>query len=427
MTQNRPSRSTRKNRNSLTTRNPSPPCTKQTLHEETLSHLMRELAEEMWQQDTRELDYQSVREVAEYTLEGSQVSETARQVTIERMPTLPFLAPAERQRYVQFEHEIFFFHFLAQAIARRFLQDIDLRVFLSRAPLAEFVGERVALELENAGSMRSAHEVQKVLNRSTEAGKQEWRRTVQVRENAGLIAMEVLRRFSRPDNGSPREITGMSVSGLVFGGGDLHDVIFRQCAFSSVEFRRTNLVGAKFLDCSANDMQLTEPRIGVDSTRLEIVGLRAPDDIHGLQVVENSSERKVFAPREIVRRLHECGLPGADGETTSLRAVSDRTMGLLNKLMHAYERANTVCDGDQRLSSLFNDPEWPALQSLLLDHEIVRQERRQTSGPPKRFYRRLFRPEDIMQGQYKEVGPSQMLCDFGRHWKSRIRDAAMGI
>ena len=385
------------------------------LAEETLSQLMRELAEEMWQQGTRELDFESVREVAKYTLDGVSVSETARQVTIERMPTFPFLATSERQRFIRFEHEIFFFHFLAQAIARRFLQGIDLRVFLSRAPLTEFVGERVAIELEKAGLMNSVREVQEVLERTSEAGRQEWRRTVQVRENAGNIAMEVLRRFSRSENGSPREVRGISVSGMVFRGGDLHGVVFRRCAFSDIGFRRTDLVGTKFLDCAASGMLLTEPRIGAGSTRLEIAGLRAPDDVYGLHVVDDSSEMRVFAPGDIVRHLHECGLPGAGKETASLRVVSERTMSLLNKLMHAYKRANTLCEEDQRLAPLFKDPGWPGLQTLLLEHDIVRQERRQTSGPSKKFFRRLFRPEDIMQGQYKESRAGPQIVGF---WKA---------
>ena len=81
---------------------------------------MSELAAEMWNQETHELDRESVREVAEYILDDDQVSDAARQTTAKRMPTLAFLASGEKHASIQFEHEIFFFNFLAQAMANQF-------------------------------------------------------------------------------------------------------------------------------------------------------------------------------------------------------------------------------------------------------------------------------------------------------------------
>ena len=62
------------------------------LSEQQFETLMCELAQEMWNQETRELDHRSVREVAEYVVESEGLSDTAKQVVISRMRTFAFLA-----------------------------------------------------------------------------------------------------------------------------------------------------------------------------------------------------------------------------------------------------------------------------------------------------------------------------------------------
>ena len=71
-------------------------------------------------------------------------------------------------------------------------------------------------------------------------------------------------------------------------------------------------------------------------------------------------------------------------------------MELLERLMHAYSRANPVCKGDPNLVNIFDHREWQPLERLLLEHQIVVKERRATSGPSKEFLRRRFLPEQIM-------------------------------
>ena len=117
--------------------------------------LMQELAEEMWNQETRGLDVGSIRFVAEYFVHDAGLPDAARQVIVERLPAMAFLgrgnAPSARGG-IAFEHELFFFYFLARTIAARLkAENADLRVILSRSALPEEVADRVAQELA-AGS-----------------------------------------------------------------------------------------------------------------------------------------------------------------------------------------------------------------------------------------------------------------------------------
>ena len=381
------------------------------LPEHHLDLLMSELAEEMWNQETHELDRGSVREVAEYILEDNRVSASARQTTVERMPTLAFLAPSEKHASIRFEHEIFFFHFLARAIARRFVQGMDMRVILSRSPLPEFVGERLAFELQKDGRLLSLDGMQVILDRLAQAGQPEWRRTTQVRENAGLIVMALLRRFaSGSDSGS--DISDRRIDTVVFRGSHLRDVTLRNCTFVDVEIRRTDLGATKFIDCAVRDVLLSEPRVKVGSTRLELKGLSVPEDVIGLQELSDDGIRKIYSPNEIAQILHKCGATVALADDSSMRNVDDEYLGLLERLLRAYERANTVCDGDDHMTALFNHPHWGELRKLLVDHGIVRQENRPTSGRTKTFFRRQFLPDEIMKGESKDVRAKPQIEQF---------------
>ena len=380
------------------------------LSEPRLEQLMRELAEEMWNQETRELDHRSVREVAEYILEDMEVPESARQIIVERMPTLAFLAPSERHGNILFEHEVFFFHFLARAITNQYVQGAGMRVILSRSALPEFVAERVAFHLQQDGLLSSPDGAQEVLDRLSKAGSTQWRRTTQVRENAGLIALALLREVAG-GNGAGSEIAGCTISNVIFRGSHLRDVTLRNCVLVNVSIRRTDLASTKFIQCNAHDVLLEEPRIKIGSTRLELNGLRVPDEVVGVQELSEEGNRIFYRPRDLTRILRECGAP-VELTAGDQRDVPDELLSLLDRLMRAYQRTNPVCDGDQNLQRLFGDPRWPVLRKLLVTHGIVKQEPRATSGRPKEFLRRQFLPAEIMSGASRRDSIEPQIARF---------------
>ena len=382
------------------------------LSERRLELLMGELAEEMWNQETRELDRGSVREVAEYVLDDGGVPESAHKIVIERMPTLAFLAPSGKNASILFEHEIFFFHFLVRAFVNKYFQDTDMHVVLSRSPLPEFVAERLAFEFRQIGRLSSLDGLQEILDRLSEAGRLEWHRTMQVRENAGLIVLALLREFA-DGNGTSPEISGCTISTVVFPGSHLHDVTLRSCTLVNVEIRRTDLGETKFIDCNARDVLLVEPRVKIDSTRLELRGLRVPDEVVGIHELSDDGNRKIYAPDEIATVLRECGAPVAAMEPGDMRHVPRDLRDLLDTLVHAYEKANPLCDGDQNLQNLFGAHEWRALRHLLLRHGIVKLESRAARGRPKEFLRRRFALHEIMKGESRA---SRVEPQIARFW-----------
>ena len=362
------------------------------LAEKQIERLMCELAEEMWNQDTRALDYRSVREVAEYVVMDPEegLSEAAQRTVIERIPTLAFLSRGgdTGPGTGAFEHEMFFFYFLGKTIAKQLASaEGDMRITLSRSALPEDVAIRVARELSAEG-LDLQGRLQELLARLVEAGRTEWRRTMQVRENAGLLVMALFRAC--------REVEGCAVDSVVFPGSDLSEVHLIRCTFRDVTVRRTDLRSTKFTDCAAEKMIFFEPLVRPDVTRLELKGIEV-DQVAGIRVV---GEEANYDPSIIEQVLQGCGTPLV---STVSRVVPDAKVGseyreLVERLMRLYRRANPVFMDEDQLPNLFRNPAWPTVQRLFVEHKLVEEERRQKSGRPTVALRRRFLPEKLMSG-----------------------------
>ena len=370
------------------------------LTEMQFERLMQELAQEMWNQETRELDYRSVQEVAEYFVGSENMSEGTKQVIVERMPALAFLSRAGNvapRSGIAFEHELFFSYFLAKSVASEIkLEGKDLRMVLSRSAMPEDLAERVAGELLEAGELGGGDRLRVLLARLNEAGLSEWHRKTQVRENAGLVTLALLRAHAGLE-GNEDTVDGCAVRSVVWPGSHLRGVTLRRCSFSDVIVRRTDLTDTRFLRCDMSDTLFLEPRIAPASTRLELRGMTA-SQVLGVRVPDDDSTRVIYDPETVTRTLRECGAPLQPDSLQPAIRVSGDYVGLIDELLRAYGRANPVCKGDPNLRFVFEDPDWGLIERLLVEYGLVTRETRATSGKSREFLRRRFRPEQIMAG-----------------------------
>ena len=183
-----------------------------------------------------------------------------------------------------------------------------MRAILSRLSLPEFVADRLAFELIRRDLLADLEALQGVLDRLSNAGRTEWRRTTQVRENAGLIVLALLRGFAHADV-TAKDVVGLTISTVIFPGGDLSNVTLRECTLDNVTIRRTNLAKTKFLDCHARNVSFSTPRVSADGTRLELHGMRFPDDVSGIQNLTDTGSETAYDPQEVTRILASCGAP----------------------------------------------------------------------------------------------------------------------
>ena len=366
------------------------------LTEEQFGNLMQELAEEMWNQETRGLDVGSIRFVAEYFVHDAGLPDSAQQVIVERLPAMAFLGRGDARSArggIAFEHELFFFYFLARAITEQLnAEGANLRVILSRSALPEEVADRVAHELTASDAPGGGNRLQERLDRLAKAAEQESRRTAQVRENAGRLAMALLREQTGRDT-----IQGCTIRSVVFPGGHLKSVTLSRCSLIDVAMRRTDLTSTRFVGCEARGVRLYEPRVSRESTRLELTGLAA-GDVTGIRVLDDKSDTN-YDPSFITDTLRSCGTPITDDSGPKGPSVPDAEVDLMERLMRAYHRTALVCLQDDTLASLFSNPRWLGLQRQLVQHGIMRLEERATSGKRKQFLRPRFLPKQIMAGR----------------------------
>lgn len=371
------------------------------LDQSQLRALFSEVALEMWTVQTRELSPDSIREVAELVLGEMDLSAEVRQVVVERAPTLAFLTRAEGAG-IAFEHESFFFDFLAQAIAAGHLEEgTNLRMMLGTSALPEDVAERTSLHLARTDALKTHDGLTARLGELCAASQSQWVRAEQVRENAGLLAMKFLARFASESSGPISEI---ELRGLTFPGGNLDGVVLRGCSFTGVALRRTDLRRTRFEGCQARNFTLKEPKISEKSTRLELEGLNPDRDVTGIWSAERNDV--VYSPAQVLEILSSCGAPIPAQPALQAQPPAE-ICELMERLMRAYRRANPICTADNTLRNLFRDSRWPQLQSALIKHGVVKHETRGTGGRTKEFLRRQFLPEQIMAGLAgrKDVDP----------------------
>jgi hypothetical protein len=354
------------------------------------------LAEEMWNQETRELDRRSVREVAEFVLVTEGVSEGSQRVVIERMPQLAFFSRGERSGGVSFEHEMFFSYFLAQVFEERLLKDASAtRVLLSRSVLPYEVAATAVEAINRTTPLAELAHSQALFDRLAEAAAADNPRASQIRENAGLVAAAVLKVGT-----ALAPLRGIRIARVVFPGGDLKGVTLEESGLDRVEMRRVDLTATRFVRCRAEGLLLSEIVVDPANTRLELAGLDPASQLVGLRLRAQGLVKGVYDPAELQRILAACGAvrPITVDKPDTVRQVAPRYLNVLEKLARAYRRTNPVCTADDNLKSLFGDPAWPRVEQALIRTGVVTRESRQTGGRPKTFLRRQFLPEQIMAG-----------------------------
>lgn len=379
--------------------------------------LMQELAEEMWHQETRGLDVPSIRFVAECFVHDAGLPDDAKQVIVERLPTMAFLGRHDGSSAgggIAFEHELFFYYFLARTIRARLDAGADLRVILGRSALPEEVADR-ATQGMSGSDPAAGNRLRELLDRLSRAAETESRRAAQVRENAGLLVMALLR-----DTGDPNahDVEDCTVRSVVFPGSHLRNVTLSRCALIDVTLRRTDLTATRFIECDARDVRLYEPIVSRESTRLELKGLGV-DDVAGIRAP--GSQDASYDPAFIADTLRSCGAPLTGDPVPTGPTVPEAELQVVERLMRAYRRTNLVCLQDAKLSTLFSDHHWPPVRKRLVEHGIVKVEDRATSGRPKQFLRSRFLPGQIMAGRVGRPGTDPRIRAF---WEALAASAA---
>ncbi len=351
---------------------------------EQLEQLYSELAEEMWNQETRQLDARSVRELAEWVLLANDEGGPGSPIVVQRMPTMAFLGTGSRPGSVTFEHESFFNYFLAIRLREKLASaQPGLERFLGRSVLPNEVAEHAVIGLD----LNSNQAIQKALDQIQAAAMKPSLNGPTARESGGVIVLELL-------NGS-RE--GVVVRHVDFPGGDLRRAQLVNVTFEDVEFRRTDLSRSSFVLCRAQGTTLVEVTVDTGTTKLDFSGTVDLSAFRGLRVHSNQGTKVTYEPTEMASALAAIGAIHPL-DTPAVRKVDEEVLRVLDVLARGYLRSNPITVEDFKLNALKRSSIWPGIEDALVRHGIVSPETRETRGTKKVFLRRKIDLWTVIEG-----------------------------
>lgn len=352
--------------------------------------LLVRLSEEMWWLETRYLDVDTVRTWAELVLEELDVPEdNARQVRT-RVATNPFLTTRGSKRgELRFEHEVFYGFFLAERLTH-FIDNRspELRRFLNRSILDDNVLEHAIARYSSdvGSSSRAAGAVCSVLQRGVTDGV--------ARQNGGRLVARLIRACGGLESG--RTLRTLYFDQEDFGAATLRDPVFVGCDFVGVDFTRTQMHSPRFDECT-----FQEPRVAMERTRFADASSDLAEIVKGIVVTENGIDEQYYAPRDIAGILVKLGMestgqPAAGPTLTSQQVERKR---VLERFLVQMERRFYVASETLERLSVAREPEWPEVQRLLEDHQLLTEVHKRMSGRPKPLIRLSVPPHVIRQGE----------------------------
>ena len=355
---------------------------------------LTELAMEMWLQESRRLDFDTVQELGALLAEDYGLPRQTVAAIRQRASSYAFLTTVEtNRRALRFEHEVFYSYFLAEKLGQC-LRDgsDDLRRFLDRSVLDDMT-VRQAIRLANADNTVRATVIESICS-ILQPGMMH----AVARENGGRIVAGLLTSGGRLRPGG-------TLRHLNFRHDKLGPIVldrphFYRCDFQTVDFTDARVESPRFEECT-----LSSPKIALGTTRFE----RATEDlaaqVHGIFVEtgdEDFPKGECFAPdsvRAILARLGADIDPGHDQPVAGYTSNQKARIDLLAKFLHKMERRFYVSKNDLEKFSTTRAPQWPVLRQLLEKHELLTEQFVRKSGPSEPLLRLSHPPRIIRAGE----------------------------
>lgn len=363
------------------------------LQPEQLAEYYQQLAEEMWDLETRELDVVDAETIMDTWADAAwQLTTHEREIARDRAAKLPFLATGELARRVRFEHEVFFGYFLAKSLIPALDGSSMAISLLGRGRLDPMTAESVIVQLTSASPAPSV-KFQNILSTLGQLSKTKHPRRAQIELNAGALAAAVLRLAANSN-----VCANLNILDVTLTGEDLSGITMQGCRFTRVRFDRVDLRGANLVDCRADGFRLEGILLDRHSTRLDVKGLDVVGDIHGLQFEDETGLLDLtFDPAVVTSFLTEVGL-AASAPTGPRFQVRRDVIDKVIRIARAFRHLNPVGTNHNRYGSDFTDALGARVVRILLDGGLLELDAtpRQTRGPAQVFYRKRFDESALM-------------------------------
>lgn len=354
------------------------------------------IAEEMWSWEKRDFSADDLRTAAELIADEVKLAGDSAKQLITKITSYAGFSVSQhgQDRRFQFEHEVYFDHFLSQALHRRLTSADKLGSFLDGGLLPE---EVVSAVVDSGNAQQWLNLLDDVQRNMPQ---QESRR-----RNIGTLAVVCFRSVREIANCSIRLCNFVNTS---FGDAKFESVMFEDCQFIGVRLDRATFKNCRVENCTASRLAVA------CNSHLGITGLIPGQNLYSLVDVGKSEE--VHSPSDMRRLLHRSGVPGMEEEASEVAysANAQKHIALLQRIVSKYQKTNRLCLEDNLVRPIVQDRTWSSLRELLVNHQIVSEETPQASGTKKTFLRRCVDLSALMQMEQQSSLPDGPLGDFWR-------------
>jgi hypothetical protein len=349
--------------------------------------LLGALAEEMWWQETRELDEQTFLTIGELVCEEFGLEGVTAERFLNRMPTHALLSRSDRPIRVAFRHEFYFGYFLGTIIALRALQGEGVNDFLTRAVISTVVADEVAATLrydggERVGPLIDALDARRPSPSSVEVANQ----------NAGTLFGALVREFGESLRGA--RLQSAFLGGLNLSNTRLREVSFRKCLFTEVDFRKCEWYQTVMEDCELTLVRLT------DRGHFEVRGLGVPGSVSGVKVFPRDGvPYETYNPNQIRDVLVQLGCPiEQTGVVGELSESGRRLLQELDRFLRVIQRTLYFSEEDFSNRGLNLKADVGEIFVLLKRYGLLVEAKRQIKGQ-RALYRLTTSPDEIRKGE----------------------------
>ncbi len=351
------------------------------------------LAEEMWWQERRELDGESVRVVAELLGESLGVRDRDLRAFVEHASSYAFLQTQRTgstggQPRLAFAHEVYYSFFLARFLARQFAEGADISDLLGRSKMGPTVGAEFG-ECVKEGRVDAARVIRSLAERRAPFLSRETNR-----ENAATLYAGIVPHVDDVDE--------FVLTDAAFIGSDLRGTRARNVRVKKCDFVDVNFTGANW-DFSGTEGSIWT-RLHVDHlTKLRGLSLEIGTDLVGISFSDGEDPaRMVYDPSGVTAICEAVGIasrtidePETAGYSQEARAVVET----LDKFLRCAERLFHISDGDLARRGFRNRRAWPETEKLLLQHGLLEVQTIQRKGTGNKVRILAFPPNRIAEGE----------------------------
>ena len=361
------------------------------LSEEDHQGFLRMLAEEMWWQERRELDRESVETIAELFAEQVGLSDSDLRAFSARASSYAFLSAQKGHgpgpALLAFSHEYYYAFFVARFLAQRLAAGEDVAGLLGRTEVSPTVAEEFGEQvLENRDAWLPGI-LTALANRPVPTTERETNRG-----NAGALYAAALSKCPRIEN---LHVVDASFVGVDLRGSAQKNASLGRCDFIDVDFRSADWSFDESATCSF-------VRLRVDPLTTRLNGLRlAGTDLYGIASGEGRIE---YDPKRVRRICEKIGIElrqeeaaSTDSESVSYSSHAEQMIQLLHKLLRIADRTYYLSDDVLNRRGVSTRAHWADLKGLLQDYDLLEEKVVQKSGT--QLLRLAFPPNVIAEGE----------------------------